>query len=100
LTNFSRTLCPEFFFSGLFHYTLTLGTCALIPNPDIIAATIQTESPNFASVGWSHVGNDASNHNVLDGLAVRATHWGNLLVKKTAPLIHLGFIPASLTAIF
>ena len=43
-----------------------------VPNPDIIAATLQAQTANLTSIGWCYVGNDAPNHDVLDSLAIRA----------------------------
>ena len=71
-----------------------------VPYSDIIAAALQTQSSNFASIGWGHVGNDTTNHDVLDGFAIRARHSGYLLTEQSTSVIYLGFIATSLTAIF
>ena len=84
----------------MFHFALTLGTGLMVPYLDIIAATLQTQTAHLTSVGRSHVGNDATHHNVLDGMAVRTRHRSNLLTKEPAPLVHLGFVATLLTAIF
>ena len=95
-----NVLCPKFFLACLFHLALALRASVLIPNPDVIAATLQTQSAHLASVRRSHIGNYATNNNVLDGLAVRACHGRNLLPEEPAPLVHLSLIAALLTAIF
>jgi hypothetical protein len=69
-TKHTDLLRPEFFFAGWGHLALALGAGVLVPNPDFIAATLQTQAAHFASVRWCHVGNDATNHQVLDGVAV------------------------------
>ena len=84
----------------MFHFSPTLRTGFHIPYPDVIAATIQAEATDLASIRWGYIGYDATNYNVLDCLAVRAAHWGNLLTKETAPLVNFSFILTSLTAIF
>ena len=71
-----------------------------IPNPDVVAAALQAQTANLATVGRGHVGYDATHHDVLDGLAVGARHGGNLLTEQSTTLIHLGFVSAGLTAIF
>ena len=63
-------LRPEFFLACGFHLALAFGTGAPIPNADVVAAAVEAESADLAPVGWRHIGNDASDHDVLDGLAV------------------------------
>ena len=94
-----RWLRPEFFLAGLFHFALTSGTGFLVPNPDVIAATLQTQTARLASVRWSHVGNDATHHDVLDGMAVWARHGRNLLSKESTTFVHLSLVATLLAAI-
>ena len=42
-----------------------------IPDSDVVAATVETQSANLTPIGRSHIGDDASDHNVLNGFAVR-----------------------------
>ena len=91
---------PELSFSSLFHFSLALRTGFHIPYPDVIAATVQAQATDLTPVRWGNVGDDTTDHNVLDSLAVRATHRGNLLTEEAAPFVYLSFIPTSLTAIF
>ena len=98
--NEKNTLCPEFFLSCLRHPPLALGTGMQIPDTDAVAAAMQAQPPYLASERWGHVGDDASHHDVLHSLAVGATHRGDLLAKKTAAFIYVGFIAAVLTSVF
>ena len=95
-----RNLRPKLLFARFLHDILTLGTGALIPYPDAVAATVQTQASNLTSVRGSHVGNDTAHHNVLDSLAVWTRHRSNLLSEEPAPFVHIGFIAALPTAIF
>jgi len=79
---------------------VTFGTGMSIPDADVVAATIETESADLAPVGWCHISDDASNYNILDGLAVRARHGRDLLTEKAAPLVNLSLIPTRIAAIF
>jgi hypothetical protein len=72
----------------------------LVPNPDVIAAALQAQTPHFAPIGWSHVGNDTTHHDVLDGLAVRTRHGRNLLTEEPASLVHLSLVSALSAAVF
>jgi len=94
---FSR---PKFLFSSHFHFSLTFRTGFHIPYSDVIAATVQAQPTNLASIRWGYVSNDATNYNILDCLAVRAAHGRNLLTEETTPFVHLGFIATGLAAIF
>ena len=71
-----------------------------IPNADVVAATVETESADLAPVGWRHIGDDASDYNVLDRLAVWARHSRDLLTEEAAPLVNLSLIPTCAAAIF
>ena len=71
-----------------------------IPDADVVAATVETEPADLAPVGWCHVGDDASDHNILDGLAVWASHGCDLLTEEAAPLVYLSLIPTCSAAIF
>jgi hypothetical protein len=64
--------CPKLLFTRIFHDSLALRTGFHIPDTDIIATALQAEATNFAPVRWSHVSNDSTHHDVLDGLAVWA----------------------------
>ena len=92
--------CPKLLFSCIFHFTLTLRAGLHVPNTDIIAATLQAQTAHLASVRRSHVSNDATHHDVLDGLAVRAEHRRNLLTEQPSSLIHLSLIATGLASIF
>ena len=84
----------------LLSLTRTLGTGFHIPYPDVIAATVQAEATDLASIRWGYIGYDAANYDVLYRLAVRTDHWGNLLAEEATPLVHLGFIPTLFATIF
>ena len=71
-----------------------------VPYPDVIAAALQTQAAHLASVRWCHVGNDATHHDILDGLTVRARHRRNLLTKEPATFIHLSLVATGFAAIF
>jgi len=91
---------PILFFARWLHGSLTLWTGMLVPYPNIIAAAVQAQPSHLAPVRWRHVGNDAANYNVLNGLAVGTGHGRYLLTKETASLINFSFIPTILTTIF
>ena len=93
-------LRPELLFTSWFHIALTLWTGFHIPYPDVIAATIQAKATDLASIRWGYIGYDTANYDVLDSLAVRATHWGDLLAEEATSLVHLGFILTLFAAIF
>ena len=91
---------PKFLFPSVFHIALTLGTGLSIPQTDVVATTLQTQTADLTSIWRRHICNDTTNHDVLDGLAVRAWHRCNLLTEQSPPLIHLSLISTALTAIF
>ena len=65
-----------------------------VPYPDAVAATVQAQTAHLASVRRSHVGYDAAHDDILDGLAVRASHRRDLLSEESAPLVYIRFISA------
>ena len=71
-----------------------------IPYSDIITAALQTKPADFASIGGSHVGNDTTNHDVLDALAIPARHGTDLLSEESSAFVHLGFVATLAAAIF
>ena len=79
---------------------MTFGTGVPIPDADIVAATVETEPAHLAPIRWCHVGDDASDDNILDGLAVWAQHGCDLLTEEAAPLVYLSLIPTCFAAIF
>lgn len=92
--------CPKLLFAGIFHFALTPGAGLHVPDTDVIAAALQTQTAGLASVGRSHVSDDAAHHDVLNDMAVRAEHGGNLLTEQASPLIHLGLVATGLTTRF
>ena len=94
------SLRPELFFARFFHLALTFRTGVLIPYPDVIATAVQAQTTYLTSVRWSHIGNNATDDDVLDGLAIRARHGRNFLTKETTAFIYLGFVATCLTVIF
>ena len=92
--------CPKFLFFGIVHYALAFRAGLSVPYPYVVAATIQAKPAYFTSVRWGHIGNDATNHDVLNGLAVWARHGCYLLTEQPAPLIHFGLVAAYPAAIF
>ena len=95
-----RHLRPKLLVASEFHSFLTLGTGAFIPYPDAVAATVQAQASHLTPIGRSHIGDDAANHKVLDGLTVWTRHSRDLLSEEPSPFINLSFIAASPTAIF
>jgi len=93
-------LRPELFLASRLHLALTLWTGMFIPQSDVITAALQTQTANLTSIGRCHVGNDATYHDVLDGLAVRTRHGRNLLTKEPTSFVHLGLVAALSAAIF
>lgn len=100
VTSRALNLGPEFFLACWFHATIAFGTGVPIPDADIVAATVETEPADLAPVGWRHIGDDASDYNILDGLAVWARHGRDLLAEEAAPLVYLSLIPTRGAAIF
>ncbi len=100
LGSFHLNSRPEFFLACWFHLALTFGAGVLIPDADVVAATVETKPANFAPVGWRHIGDDASDYNILDRLAVWARHGCDLLAEEAAPLVNLSLIPTRGAAIF
>ena len=84
------------------HYDNTVLTRSgeSVPDAYLVTAALQAQSSHLASVGGRNICNDASHHNVLDGVAIRTRHGRNLLTEEAAPFIYLGFIAAGLAAIF
>jgi hypothetical protein len=66
----------------------------------MIAATLQTEPADLASIGRCHVCNNPTHHDVLDALAVGTRHGTYLLAEESSAFVHLGFVATFLTAIF
>ena len=91
---------PELFFACWFHKAIAFGTGVTIPNADVVAATVEAEPADLAPIGWCHIGDDASDNNILDGLAVWARHGCDLLTEEATPLVHLSLIPTRIAAIF
>ena len=91
----SKTPCRQWV-----HTFLALGTGAIIPYPDAVATAVQTQASYLTPIRWSHIGDDATNHKILDRLTVWTRHSRNLLSEEPTPFIHLSFISASPTAIF
>ena len=71
-----------------------------VPYSDMLAAALQTEPADLASIGRCHVGYDPTHHNVLDGLAVRTQHGTDLLAEESSAFVHLGFVATLAAAIF
>ena len=95
-----RHLRPKLLVASEFHSFLTLGTGAFIPYPDAITAAVQTQASYLTPIRWSHIGDDATNHKILDRLTVWTRHSRNLLSEEPSPFIYLSFIAASPAAIF
>ena len=93
-------LRPELLHSCILHGSLTLRTRLHVPYPDMIAATLQAQTPHLTSIGWSHIGNNPAYNDVLNSLAVRTCHSRNLLPEQSASFVHISLIAACLTPIF
>ena len=93
-------LRPKLLVASKFHSFLTLGTGAFIPYPDAITAAVQTQASYLTPIRWSHIGDDATNHKILNRLAIWARHSRYLLAEEPSPFINISFIAASPTAIF
>ena len=93
-------LSPELFFARIFHRALTLRTGSHVPDTDTIATTLQTEAPHLTPIRRSHISNDTTHDDILDGLTIGTCHSCDLLTEQTTALIDFGLVTASLTAIF
>ena len=65
-----------------------------VPETDVVATAVKAQASDFAAVGGSDIGDDASNNDVLYRLAVGAAHGGNLLTEESSPFVDLSFITA------
>ena len=72
----------------------------LVPDADLVAAAVEAQTAYLAAVGGSHIGDDAADDEVLNCLAVRTAHGGDLLAEEASPLVDLCFIAARCAAIF
>lgn len=93
-------LRPEFFLFGGLHLSGTAGAGVFVPDPDVAATTFQAQSAGFATEGGRHVGDDATDNDVLDGMAVGARHGRNLLIEQATTFIDFGFVAAFQAAVF
>lgn len=87
-------LCPEFFFAGGLHVALAFGTGVLVPDADVVAATVEAQPTYLTAIGGGNIGDDASDDDVLHRLAVRAVHSYDLLTEEASSLVNLSFITA------
>jgi hypothetical protein len=67
---------------------LALGTGVHIPQSDVVITTFGTKSADFAAEGWSNIGYDASNNDILDAIAFWAVYGTYLLTKVSPTLIY------------
>ena len=93
-------LRPELFFAGVFHFSLAFWTGVLVPEADVIATTLQTETADLAAIGRGDIGDDTANDEILNGLAVGAGYGDNLLTEQSTAVIYLCLVAAGLTTIF
>ena len=93
-------LRPESFLFGGFHFSGTAGAGVFVPDSDVAATTFQAESAGFATEGRGYVGDDATDNDVLDGMAVGARHGRNLLIEQATTFIDFGFVAAFQAAVF
>ena len=78
---------PELLFACCFHRSLAFGAGLFVPDTDVVAAAVQAETAYLAPVGRRHISNNTPNYDVLNGLAVRTAHGGNLLAEEAAALV-------------
>lgn len=71
-----------------------------VPSHDPIAPATQAQSAGLTAEGWSDIAYHAADYKVLDGLAVRAAHGGDMLSEEPFSLEGLGFIAAGLAFVF
>ena len=67
-------LRPEFFFASGLHVALAFGTGVFVPGADVVAATVEAQTPCLAAEGGGHIADDTTYDDVLNRLAVRTTH--------------------------
>jgi len=97
---FKIPLRPEFLFTREHHLTATFRAGAHIPWPDSIAAAVQTQSSSLAAERWCHISNDATDDQLLNGLAVGAAHGCDVLSEQPVSLVDFGLIAALFALIF
>ena len=56
----------------------------LIPHPDAVTAAVEAQASHLTPIGWRHISDDATHHNILDGLTIRARHSRDLLTEGVA----------------
>ena len=71
-----------------------------VPDSDVAATAFQAQSAGFATEGRGYVGNDATDNDVLDGMAVGARYGRNLLIEQATTFIDFGFVAAFQAAVF
>ena len=91
---------PEFLLAGEHHLAVTFRAGVLIPRPDSIAAAVQTQASRLAAERRCHIGDDAADDQLLDGLAVGAAHGGDVLPEQSESLIDFGLIAALPALVF
>ena len=93
-------LRPEFLLTGERHLAATFRAGVLVPWPDSIAAAVQTQSSSLAAERRCHISNDATDDQLLNGLAVGAAHGCDVLSEQPVSLVDFGLIAALLALIF
>ena len=88
----SESLCPKFRFSSRLHFSSAFGAGMLVPNLDSIAATSQAESSHFCRKRMGYPTYSSSNDDVLNRMAVRTSHSGDMLSKESPSLIDICLI--------
>ena len=89
-----RNLRPELLVIRGLHLTLAFWTGVFVPDADVVATAVKAQASDFATVGGSDIGDDASDDDVLNRFAVGATHGCDLLTEEPSTLVNLSLITA------
>ena len=94
-----KPLRPKRFFARKYHFSLTFRTSLFVPYPDVVASAIQAKSSHFTSIRRRNISNDATDNDILDGVAIRTTHGSDALAKQSLSFIVLRLVSARFTTI-
>ena len=76
------------------HVALAFGTGVFVPGADVGTATVEAQTTSLAAEGGGDIADDATYDDVLNRLAVRTTHGGDLLTEEALSLVNLSLISA------
>ncbi len=94
-----KPLRPKRLFARKYHFSLTFRASLFVPYPDVVASAIQAKSSHFTSIRRRNISDDATDNDILDGVAIRTTHGSDALAKQPLSFIVLRLVSARFTTI-